>query len=429
MDAMTELSVVTHLLPLVFLIALSAFFSGSETGVMAVNRYRLQHAARKGNPAAIMLVRLLKRPDRLLGVIIIGNQLANNMAVASVNMMADRLYGHQSVWAATFALTLVILVFAEVMPKTLAAFYPETVAFSARWMLQVLLWVLYPLVWIVNGMANGVLRLLGMKFKKTGIDALGREELRGLIHVGAENLPKDHKNMLMGVLDLEHITVNDVMVPRHEVVGLDLNQSWDSVMRTLSTCATSNILVYEGQIDHVSGVLPLSKVVQLMHQGAFNKSTLLRALVPMHFVPEGVSLSQQLKAFQADAYQMALIVDEYGDVAGQVCLHDILEEIIGQYAPGEGAKPVTQPMKDGGVKVPASCTIRDLNRAHGWSLPVDGPNATLRGLMLEHLEIMPTHHVGIHIGSYGLEVLEFHGRQIESIRVRVLSDEAFEQEE
>lgn len=420
---MADVLWLSHLLPLVFLIVLSAFFSGSETGVMAINRYRLQHAARKGNQAAVMLAKLLSRPDRLLGVIIIGNQLANNMAVASVNIMADRLFGHQSVWAATFALTLVILIFAEVMPKTLAAFYPEKVAFSARWLLQILLWVLYPLVWVVNGIANSVLRLFGVQVKKKGVESLGHEELRGLIHVGANNIPKDHKNMLMGVLDLEHITVNDVMVPRHDVDGLDLNQTWQEVMACLIQCRSSEILVYEGQMDQVRGVLHIAKVIDLMHKDFFNKTTLLRALEPIHYIPEGISLSQQLKTFQEQDNTMALIVDEYGDIAGQITMNDIVEEIIGQYTPGESLKVFAEPLADGGFKVSGSCHVRDLNRAQGWTLPVDGPN-TLGGLMLEHLETIPTFDVGIKIGRYALEVLDLKGRQILTIKVRELPEVA-----
>lgn len=403
------------------LMVISAIFSGAETGVMAINRYKLEHAARKGNKSAQLLQRLLRRPDRLLGVIIIGNQLANNMAVATVNILAVSLFGQQGVIVATFILTIIILIFAEVMPKTFAAFYPDAVAYGCRWILQILLWILYPLVWIVNTIANGVLKTFGLKLDKANAgEPLGFEELKGLIGVGNNKLPQLHKHMLMGVLDLEQTTVNDVMIPRSEVYGLDLNQSWDKIISNLSKSEQAEVLVYENQIDNVKGILKISQVIGLIAKGAFNKSTLLQNLSQLHYVPEGVSLSKQLKAFQTVGYKMGIIVDEYGDICGLITLSDIIEEIIGQYnMEASSIQYFVRKIKTNVFEVDAGMNIRDFNRATGFDLPVDGPN-TLRGIMLEHLEHLPTHYVGCRINDYGLDIISFKDGQIGSVKVMKL---------
>lgn len=415
---MVENSVIGQLIFVFLLMIISAVFSGAETGVMATNRYKLEHAARKGNRAAMLLQKLLKRPDRLLGVIIIGNQLANNMAVATVNLLAVNLFGQQGVIVATFILTILILIFAEVMPKTLAAFYPDSVAYACRWLLQVMLWLLYPLVWIVNTIANGVLKTFGLKLdKSSSAEPLGFEELRGLIGVGNNKLPQLHKHMLMGVLDLAQTSVNDVMIPRNEVKGLDLNQPWDKVIAEIARSDHSEILVYENQIDNVKGILKVADVVGLQAKGAFNKSTLLQALAQVPYIPEGVSLTQQLKAFQTGRYSMGIIVDEYGDICGLITMTDIVEEIIGQYnCEASSMQYLVRKVTEHAYEVNAGINIRDFNRATGFDLPVEGPN-TIRGLLIEHLEYLPEHPVGVKLANYGLEVKSFKENQIETVKV------------
>ena len=415
---MVENSVIGQLIFVFLLMIISAVFSGAETGVMATNRYKLEHAARKGNRAAMLLQKLLKRPDRLLGVIIIGNQLANNMAVATVNLLAVNLFGQQGVIVATFILTILILIFAEVMPKTLAAFYPDSVAYACRWLLQVMLWLLYPLVWIVNTIANGVLKTFGLKLdKSSSAEPLGFEELRGLIGVGNNKLPQLHKHMLMGVLDLAQTSVNDVMIPRNEVKGLDLNQPWDKVIAEIARSDHSEILVYENQIDNVKGILKVADVVGLQAKGAFNKSTLLQTLAQVPYIPEGVSLTQQLKAFQTGRYSMGIIVDEYGDICGLITMTDIVEEIIGQYnCEASSMQYLVRKVAEHAYEVNAGINIRDFNRATGYDLPVEGPN-TIRGLLIEHLEYLPEHPVGVKLANYGLEVKTFKENQIETVKV------------
>lgn len=418
---MTDHNILGQAIFVIILMIISAIFSGAETGVMAINRYKLEHAAKKGNKAAQLLSSLLRRPDRLLGVIIIGNQLANNMAVASVNILAGSLFGQQGVIVATFILTILILIFAEVMPKTFAAFYPESVAYGCRWILKILLWVLYPLVWIVNTIANSVLKAFGLKVDadRKG-DPLGFEELRGLIGLGNSILPQSHKYMLMGVLDLEQTTVNDVMIPRNEVVGLNLHQPWDKVVLDLTKTEQLELVVYEGQIENAKGVLKVPEVISLLSKGAFNKSTLLQALEQIHYIPEGVSLSQQLKAFQSVGYSIGIIVDEYGDICGAITINDIVEEIIGQYNT-EATKDqhFISKLEKGVVEVDASINIRDFNRAVGFELPVSGPN-TIKGLILECLEYIPENFVGVKIGNYGIIIKSFANGQIKRVVVKQL---------
>lgn len=419
---MTDHNLFGQAIFVLILMVVSAIFSGAETGVMAVNRYKLEHAARKGSKSAQLLSNLLKRPDRLLGVIIIGNQLANNMAVATVNIMAGSLFGQQGVIVATFILTILILIFAEVMPKTFAAFYPESVAYSCRWILKVLLWLLYPLVWVVNIIANSVLKAFGLKIESDRVgEPLGFDELRGLIGLGNNALPQSHKYMLMGVLDLEQTTVNDVMIPRNEVLGLDLHQPWEKVIHDLSTSNQAEVIVFEGQIENVKGVLKISEAIGLLAKGAFNKSTLLQALSQLHYIPEGVSLSQQLKAFQSGGYAIGMIVDEYGDICGAITINDIVEEIIGQYNSEAGNKDqhFIGKLEGGVVEVDAAINIRDFNRAVGFELPVSGPN-TIKGLMLEYLEYIPTKPVSIKIGIYGLTIKSFENDQIKLVVVSKL---------
>lgn len=423
MEFMAEKHLFVQFLFIFLLLCISAIFSGAETGVMAANKYKLEYAARKGNKAAILLQKLLKRPDRLLGVIIIGNQLANNMAVASVNIIAANAFGEHGVIVATFLLTILILIFAEVMPKTLAAFYPDSVAYKCRWILQILLWILYPLVWVVNTIANSVLRVFGMKVDgDKHKEPLGFEELRGLIGVGNNNLTNLHKNMLMGVLDLEKTLVNDIMIPRNEIYGLDLHQPWDKIITYLSSCEKAEVLVFDQQIDNLKGTLKISEVIGLMSKGAFNKSTLLHSLKPLHFIPEGVSLSVQLKSFQALNYSSGIIVDEYGDICGLITIGDIVEEIIGQYnTEASGLQYFIRKISANTYEVDAGINIRDFNRATGFELPVEGPN-TIRGLILEQIELIPESPLGTKIGGYGIDIFSFKDDQIHKVIVIKLEE-------
>lgn len=415
---MREVATEVLLFALVGLILLSGFFSGSETGVMSLNRYRLQHLVRQKRRGAERLQQLLRRPDRLLGVILIGNTFANILASALATVLAVRLLGDYGVLVSTVGLTMVVLIFAEVLPKTVAALYPEKVALPIGVILQALLRLMYPVVWLISGIANGVLRLFGVRVGQHKLDVLSRDELRGLVQSTDHSTPDD-EHMLMGVLDLEKMTVNDSMVPRSDIVGLDLNERWKMIIKQLQRSPRPYWVVYRGDIDQVQGVLMVTRVVELLARGCLNRTTLQRAIQPMTFIPEGTSLRVQLMNFQRDKYQMGLIVDEYGDIQGLITLEDILEEIIGEFIPDtpeEAKVQDVEPRPDGSYWVLGNCSVRDINRAMGWSLPTEGPN-TLSGLIIEHLEAIPEGRVCLRIAGYPMEVLHVQDKKIERVKI------------
>lgn len=415
---MDGLSVHGMLAVLAFLILMSAFFSGSETGVMAINRYRLQHLVRQGKRGAKRLQQLLHRPDRLLGVILIGNTFANILASAVATVLAVRLFGEFGLVVVTIGLTLVVLIFAEVMPKTLAALHADRVALAVAVPLKILLKLLYPLVWLVNGIANAALRLFGVKVGHQQLDVLSREELRGLVK-SVGRIPTDDQHMIMGVLDLEKMSVNDSMVPRNEIVGIDLAEPWEVVLQQIRSATREYQLVYQHSLDDVVGVLARATVVELLLDGCLNKNTLRQQVEPVHYIPEGASLRVQLLNFQRHKYQIGVVVDEYGDVQGMITLDDILEEIVGEFVvDDEDAERDIRVLKDGSVLVAGQCSVREVNRSMGWELPTEGPN-TISGMVIEHLEVIPEAKVGLRIAGYPIEIVELDDNKVAKIRVLV----------
>ena len=405
------------LVGLLLLIVLSGFFSGAETGLMALNRYRLQHLVRKRDRAALRIHRLLQRPDRILGVILIGNTFANILASAIATMMAVRLWGELGVVLATLLLTLVVLVFAEVTPKTLAALYPRRVAFFVGLPLEYLLRLLYPLVWLVNGIGNGVLRIFGVKVGKRRVDSLSRGELKAVLANMGDKIPESHRRMLLSVLDLEQVAVNDVMVPRHEVVGIDLDQPWSTVVDQLMGSRYTRVLVYQKSLDRLSGFVHSQRVSDLFVHSSLNKNTLLQAMEEPHFIPDGTLLNVQLMNFQRERYRVGLVVDEYGAIQGLITLADILEEIVGTFSTETpDIEQEIQRNQDGSYWVSGNVPIRDLNREMGWELPAAGPN-TLSGLIIEQLEMIPEPGVGLRVGGYPVEVVGVGNNKVIKARI------------
>ena len=406
------------LLIVLLLIVISSFFSGSETGMMALNRYRLRHLAKKSR-AAKRAENLLKRPDRLLGVILIGNTVANILASALATIVASRWFGDVGVAITTLILTLFILLFSEVLPKTLAAIRPEAFAFPATIPLKFLQTLLYPLVFILNGVVNNILKLFGINVKdRKMMDPLTSEELRSVVRASGHSLNGTHKNMLLGVLDLEHATVQDAMVPRQNIVGIDLDNSWPHIFKQLKASSFSKLPVYRDSIDHVLGILHVRKVIDL-HEHCENPIAILETLLePPYFIPETSSLQQQLVQFQHHSTHVALVVDEYGDIQGLVTVQDILEEIVGEFTDFSqpSAHIHTQTMKDGSTLVDASMTIRDLNRDLNLSLPTNGPK-TLSGLIVEYLEAIPTPKTAIKIQGYPIEILAVKGNAVSKAKI------------
>ncbi|HAS26155.1 CNNM domain-containing protein [Vibrio splendidus] len=401
------------------LIVISGYFSGSETGMMSLNRYRLKHLANTGHKGAKRVEKLLNRPDRLIGLILIGNNLVNILASAIATILGMRIYGDIGVAIATGVLTLVILVFAEVTPKTIASLFPERVSYASSILLIILMKVLSPLVILVNFITNGFIRILGVKARHDATDHLSSEELRTVVNEAGSLIPQRHQDMLVSILDLEHVTVNDIMVPRNEITGIDINDDWKSIVRQLTHSPHGRIVLYRDQIDEVVGMLRLREAYRLMlEKNEFNKETLLRAADEIYFIPEATPLNIQLLKFQRNKQRIGLIVDEYGDINGLVTLEDILEEIVGEFTTSIApslSEEIT-PQSDGSFLIEGSANIRDINKGLQWTLPTNGPR-TLNGLILEHLEDIPESHLSVQVASHPMEIVELEENRIKLVRV------------
>ncbi|MGY3857627.1 MULTISPECIES: HlyC/CorC family transporter [Aeromonas] len=413
---MDSISTSTLLIVLVILILLSAFFSSSETGLMSLNRYKLRHLAQTKHKAARRVEKLLARPDRLLGLILIGNNLVNILASAIATIVCIRLFGDLGVAIATFGLTLVVLVFGEVTPKTLAAMFPERIAYPASWVLKGLMVPLAPFVWLINGITNLLLKLMRLEHRKD--DSLNTEELRTIVNEAGSLIPQRHQEMLISILDLDKMTVENIMVPRSEISAIDINDDWKTILRQLAHCAHTKILLYRDNIDDVVGFLHSRDALRLVARDQFSKSSLLREVDPIYFIPEGTPLNVQLAKFQRNKERIGLIVDEYGDIQGLITLDDILEEIVGDFTTSMAPAPSDEihPQPDGSFLVEGSANIRELNKEMNWHLPMDGPR-TLNGALLEYLEEIPQPNISVRLAGYPIEILEVENNMVKMARI------------
>lgn len=403
---------------LAFLLVLSAFFAGTETGLMSLNRYRLRHRARAGHRGAQLAERLLRQPDRLIGLILLGNNVANIFASSLVTVIAIRLGGEATLAIAEGLLVLVVLVFVEVAPKTLAALRPEQVSYPAAYVYTPLLKLLYPIVWAVNGIANGLLFLIGVRMNEASGQALSREELRTVVVEAGVLIPKRHQRMLLNILDLEEATVEDIMVPRNEITGIDINDDWDAILSLLTQSQHTKLPIYNDSIDDILGMVHLRQVLRPLARGELDRDSLRAMIRKPYFVPEGTSLHKQLINFQTVRRRIGLVVDEYGDIQGLVTLEDILEEIVGEFTtdPAASHKDIF-PEPGGSYLVNASISIRALNRAMSWQLPTDGPK-TLNGLILEHLEEIPESLTSLKLAGYPIEIVQTGDNAVKTARIR-----------
>ncbi|SFC21941.1 Mg2+ and Co2+ transporter CorB, contains DUF21, CBS pair, and CorC-HlyC domains [Marinospirillum celere] len=415
MDAELPLGLLLSLLAL--LIIFSGFFSGSETGMMSINRYRLNHKAKQGDRAARRISKLLKRPDRLLGVILIGNNFVNNLAAALATVIAIHFLGESlGPFVATLILTITVLIFAEVTPKTLAALHPERFANPASFALAPLLKLLYPLVWLVNLVSNFLLKLLGVRPDQHRQDNLTSEELRSVVNEAGNLIPSRHQAMLLSIMDLEKITVDDIMIPRQEVVGLDLEQDMDCLLKQLRHCQHTRLPVYKNDINNVVGILHLRGALRLISAPEPTKGMLVQETREPYFIPESTPLQTQLLNFQKEKRRIGIVVDEYGDVQGLVTLEDILEEIVGEFTTDvPNNQDDIQPQQDGSWLIDASATVREVNKQLDWELPTHGPK-TLNGLILEYLESIPDGNICVSFGPYRIETLEVKENLIKAVR-------------
>lgn len=406
---------------LFFLLLLSAFFSGSETALMTLNRYRLRHLAEEGNTTARMAERLLRQPDRLIGLILLGNNFVNILASSLATIIALRLGGEGAIAAAAFLLTLVVLVFAEVAPKTLAALHPERLAFPASWIYTPLLHPWSPLrwiVWVVNAIANNLLKVLKLYPEDIEGDALSREELRTVVTEAGAMIPQKHKKMLLNILDLEKATVEDIMIPRNEIDGVDITAPLDEIVQDLKQSPYTRILAFEGSIDKVRGFIHARRLLQMVLDHELSRERLDELIRDPYYIPAGTALNRQLLQFQRQKRRLGLVVDEYGDVQGMVTLGDLLEEIVGEFTtdPSDSIADV-RAQEDGSYLVDGGATVRDLVRTLRWDLPTDGPK-TLNGLIMEQLESMPETGISLLLNGYPVEILQTQANAVKTARIR-----------
>lgn len=407
------------LIILVFLVLLSGFFSASEIGMMSLNRYRLKHLVKKKNKSAIRVNQLLSRPDRLLGVILIGNTLANIIASMITTLIGQRLYGDAGVALGTLLLTMVILVFGEMTPKTLAALYPQQVAFITSLPLSILQIMMAPFVQLIAWIAKGIMRLFGLPFEKIHIETLSGEEFRYVVHEAGSFLPLEHKSMLISLLDLEQATVEDIMVPKADIVGIDLDQPWQDLLEQLETAQHTRLPLYHDSIDNIVGMIHIRSILHLILDEEFDMESLLSSAQAPYFIPEGTSLNVQILNFRKMKRRSCFVVDEYGDIQGLVTMEDILEEVVGEFTTDIAA--LSQdiiPQDDGSVIIDASISLRQLQRAMNWQLPSLGPR-TLSGLIIEYLGYIPPADCCLTIEQFRIEILKVGEKTIKSVKMAI----------
>jgi len=404
-------------LTLFILLLVSAFFSGSETGMMSLNRYRLRHQ-RKKSAGARRAAKLLATPDRLIGLILIGNNAVNILAAIIANALAIIYVGEAAApWVATATLTILVLVFAEVTPKTIAAQYPEWFAFKASHILKPLLTLLWPLVWAINKLTNGLVKLLGFDPNSSRDDGLDTEELRSVVDLSGHKMSDSHQGMLKGILDLENVSVEDIMIPRNEINGLDIEDEPDVLMAKLFKSEYTRMPIYDGDINNIVGIFHIRKANHLARAAQVTHGAIKRFAEEPYFIPASTTLTTQLLNFKKTRNRFAVVVDEYGEVKGLVTLEDILEEIVGDFTTNT-ADEADEILARGNSSylIDGVATIREINKATGWSLPTDGPK-TLNGLALEQLESIPDGNVSFMVSGYRFETEEINGTMIKKIAV------------
>jgi len=388
---------------------------------MTLNRYRLKHLADEGHTGAQLAAKLLEKPDRLIGLILLGNNFVNIMASSLATLIALRLGGDGAIAIAAGILTFVVLIFSEVAPKTLAAMHPEKIAFPAAWIYTPLLKVMFPLVWLVNLMANSILKLLGIYQEDSEGQALSREELKTVVNEAGAMIPHKHQRMLLSILDLEKTYVEDIMVPRTQLDGIDIDASISEILDQLQQSPYTRVLVYEGSIDHVLGFIHSRNILkEALDSDGLTHEELRELVREPYFIPKGTPLNKQLINFQRNRRRWGLVVDEYGDVHGLLTMADLLEEIVGEFAtdPSDHIASV-HPQDDGSYLVDGTASLRELSRNMHWELPTEGPK-TLNGLIVEHLQTLPEAGTSLMIEGYPIDIIQIQDNVVKTARIRPL---------
>ncbi|HEJ9531208.1 TPA: HlyC/CorC family transporter [Proteus mirabilis] len=420
---MEHVSTTTLIIILIGMIFASAYFSGTETSMMTINRYRLRHAAKQGNRSAKRVEKLLQRPDRLISLVLIGNNLINIVASALATIVGMRLYGDAGVAIATGVLTFVILIFAEVLPKSIAALYPERFAYPSSVLLSPLQKIMLPVVCFFNQITLVFMRIFGIKSPVIQGNAVSKEELRTIVNESKSKLSQRNQNMLISILDLEKVTIGDIMVPRNEIFGIDVNDEWKSIVRQLTHSPHGRIVLYRDTLDDVIGMLRVREAYRLMtEKKEFTKQILIKAADKIYFIPESTPLSLQLVNFQRNNEKAGIVVDEYGEIQGLVTVEDILEEIVGDFTTSMSPSLAEEviPQKDGSLLVDGTTNIRDINKAFACHLP-ENEARTINGVIIEELGDLPVVGAKITIDGYEFEVLEVQDNVIKKALIRHLT--------
>jgi len=408
-----------QLLALLLLILLSAFFSISETAMMALNRFRLGHLVREGRRGAARASKLLGQTERLLGTILLGNNLANTALTAIVTAMAIRYFGDNDrvILAATTVVALLLIVFCEITPKVIGATFPERIALPISYPLNLFTRVLAPAVWAVNLLVGRLLRVAGVTAEGQKAPSVSLEELRTIVLESGGFMPPKHRSIVLNLLDLERIAVDDVMVPRHRIEALDLATEPRAIREQLATCFHNKLPVFEGEINRVVGMLHVRRALVLLQHESFDADDLRAILTDPYFVPSGTPVFRQLQFFQEKRQRIGLVIDEYGEVLGLVTLEDIIEEIIGEFTTSTPGGEGSLRWIDDEAVVDGSMPLRELNRRLGTAFPLEGPR-TLNGLLLETLRELPEAAVSVRYGPLVIEIQQIEDRLIRSVRLR-----------
>jgi|TARA_B110000438_G_scaffold194314_1_gene185917 Mg2+/Co2+ transporter CorB len=413
-----DFSVASLVSILIILLIFSAFFAGTETALMRLNRYKLKHQVRAGNRAAKIIDNLLKKPDMLIGLILLGNNLVNFTAVALVTMIALKMGGESSVAIATLILTVFVLIFCDAAPKTLAALYPERLAFPSAFIYYPLMIISYPVVRLISALSNGLLWIIGVRTDDAKESSINNDELRTIVHEAGTLITRNYRSMLLNILDLEKVTVDDVMVPHTEVLGIDIQDDISEIREVIINSEHTLLPVFRENINQVFGIIHLRKLANLSGKNLFQKKDIEKLSFEPYFIQEGVSLNTQLIEFRRSKQRFALVVDEYGDIQGIVTMADILEEIVGEFTTDPTNKNEEfRKESDNCFLVNGNANIRDLNKALNWKIPSSNAK-TINGLILEHLGDIPEPKTRINISDYSLEVIAGNENFIHSVRIK-----------
>lgn len=415
-----QLSLISLIIILILLIIISGFFSASEIGLMSINRYRLSHLAKKKNPKALRIINMLHHPEKLLSVILIGNTFATIVASTIATLIGQRLGGDLMVAAATILLTILMLIFSELAPKTLAALHPQKIAFAVSWPIWMIGRLLLPLAIALSWISNHLLKLIGspiQALERHKKEALSTDEIRTVVMEAGVFAHSEYKNMLVKLLDLEEVTVEEIMIPKSDIIGLDLNQPWHVILDQLETAQHTRLPLYHDSIEQLIGVVHVRDLLNLSLEETFDKESLLAAAQEPYFIPEGTLLNIQLLNFQKERQRSGFVVDEYGDLLGLATLEDIFEEVVGEFTTDVSSlsKDIL-PQDDGSFIIDASVTLRHLKRTLGWKLPALGPK-TLSGLIIEYLGYIPPAACCLRLKQFQIEVLKVGDNIIKTVKM------------